>query len=99
MQPNGNLVLESNNGNIIWQTNTVVASDSSSRYKLELEDSGSISIINAMGTTIWSSASPFSSTSTSTAGSSNLKGKLFKFKLFFLELILILLLVQAWNQL
>ncbi len=57
-------MLQNSQAIIIWQTNT--AKSNNNRYKLQLEDNGYISIINANGTSIWKSSSSSSSSSSST---------------------------------
>ena len=57
MEWNGNLILQDNTGKIIWKSNT--ANIGNPPYKLQLNNDGSISIIDStryMGSTIWNSA-------------------------------------------
>ncbi len=48
-------MLQTTEGNIIWQSNSAIRSNN--RYKLQLEDDGYISIINAYSISIWDSSS------------------------------------------
>jgi hypothetical protein len=64
------LVIQDNNGNIVWQSN--IAANKESRYRLELDDSGCISLINAEGLIIWSSRFQLTQTTTAPPTTGNL---------------------------
>jgi hypothetical protein len=54
----------------VWQSN--IAANKNSRYKLELDDSGYISLMNAEGLLIWSSQFQLTQTTTTPPTTGNL---------------------------